>query len=319
MRRVMLLADVPVGLTGPDARIPAVELLFGGCRPTAAAALVEIAITDAPPARPARAPDVAYDDHVRLWFDDDRLVAFDRLGVGSVSHGGRIEAGGVGDDRSWRLVVQYALVHALGRLGHHALHAAVLAHHGRAVLALGPAGAGKSTLAYAAWRRGWTVLTDDIAWVGAADASPTGVGIAGFPKPLAVPGDVMADRPADATAMQTDARGRWLLPYDAVVAGVSFPLVGVLDVGHSPGPGRLVPAPSGPDRLATILRAHPLAPSGRSVREFFPLAGRVSRLPVLGLEHDVDPTQRATCSGALLDEALARFASDSPARSGGPQ
>ena len=313
----MLLADVPVGLTGPDARIPAVELLFGGCRTTTAAPTVEIAVTDAPPVRPTRPPDVAYDDHVHLWFDEDRLVAFDRLGVGSVSHGGRIEAGGVGDDRSWRLVVQYALVHALARLGHHALHAAVLACDGRAVLALGPAGAGKSTLAYAAWRRGWTVLTDDIAWVGGDDGSPTGVGVAGFPKPLAVPGDVMADRPADATAMETDARGRWLLPYDAVVAGVSFPLVGVLDVGHSPGRGRLVPAPAGAERLATILRAHPLAPSGRTVREFFPLAGRVSRLPVLGLEHDVDPARRAASSGALLDEALARFSSGSPGQPAG--
>ncbi len=41
------------------------------------------------------------------------------------------------------------------------LHAACVARNGRGVLLCGPAGAGKSTLAYACIRRGWTYLADE--------------------------------------------------------------------------------------------------------------------------------------------------------------
>ncbi len=41
------------------------------------------------------------------------------------------------------------------------LHAACVAHNGRGVLLCGPAGAGKSTLAYACIRQGWAYLADE--------------------------------------------------------------------------------------------------------------------------------------------------------------
>jgi hypothetical protein len=44
-----------------------------------------------------------------------------------------------------------------------ALHGALLAKHGRAVLVLGAPETGKSTLAHAMWERGWSLLSDDMA------------------------------------------------------------------------------------------------------------------------------------------------------------
>ena len=45
----------------------------------------------------------------------------------------------------------------------HPVHAAAIVHKGKALLLAGPGGAGKSTLAYAALRAGYHVLTDDVA------------------------------------------------------------------------------------------------------------------------------------------------------------
>lgn len=309
MRRVVAMADVAVAVDSPAGWSAAVELLFGGCRPASASASarIELAITGAAPERPRRRPDVSYPDHVDLWFEPEALVVFDRLGVGAVSRAGRIASGGEGDDRSWRLVVQYALVHALGLLGRHALHAAAVARDGRALLAVGEAGAGKSTLAYAAWTHGWQVLTDDLAWLWLDDASPTGVRLAGFPKPLAVPGELLGDAPNGAAAMAGDPRRRWLLPFDAVSAGDPLPLVGVLELGHGLSRAALHPVASGAPLLPTILRYNPLVESAAVVRRLFPVAAAVSRLPALRLEHDPDPTVRADRTAALLDEALHRF------------
>ena len=306
MRRVMYVAGLPVGLEAADGGVPAVELLFKACPHADETALVEIEVTDDAPTRPGRPPDVPDPEHVDLWFEPDGLVVFERLGLGAVASGTTIRAGGPdGDGRSWRLVVQYALVDALARLGRHAVHAAAFARDGVAVLALGGAGAGKSTLAYAAWRNGWDVLTDDIVWLHTAGA---GVAAAGFPKPLAAPVELMGGRPpAGAVAIAGDARGRWILPIDAVTAGPPVPLVGVVQVTHSGGDAELAHAPSGPALLAAVMRSHPLVPAGRVARGFFPVAAATSRLPTVELRHDAAASRRAERAGALLDEALVLF------------
>ena len=56
----------------------------------------------------------------------------------------------------------YALVSHFDR---HPVHAAAIAHDGRAVLLAGASGTGKSTLAYLAHREGISVLGDDTVWV----------------------------------------------------------------------------------------------------------------------------------------------------------
>ena len=304
MHRVMYVGGLPVALRSDVGWSPAVELLFGGCPAAPGPAVLEIVVADESPLRPQRDPDVAEPDHVDLWFDPDGLVVFERHGVGAVARGATVMAGGVGDARSWRLVVQYALVDAMARLGRHAVHGAALARNDQVVLALGAGGAGKSTLAFAALKRGWQVLTDDIVWLHRDDAA---VMAAGFPKPLAVPDELMAVPPDGAARIAGDARRRWILPYQAVTAGPAQPTVGVVLVGHGTGDGALEPASSGPELLATLMRSHPLVPAGRVAKDFFPVAAAVSRLPALWLRHHADVARRADRAGELLDEALRAF------------
>jgi hypothetical protein len=49
-----------------------------------------------------------------------------------------------------------------------AVHSAGLVKDGRAVMLRGPSGAGKTTLTYAALRRGWSLLAEDVIFVGVA-------------------------------------------------------------------------------------------------------------------------------------------------------
>jgi hypothetical protein len=304
MRRVIYVAGLPVALISDVGWSPAVELLFGGCPTATSPAILEIVVADESPPRPQRDPDVAEPDHVDLWFDPDGLVVFEQHGVGAVARGATVVAGGGGDARSWRLVVQYALVDAMARLGRHAVHGAALARDGQVVLALGAGGAGKSTLAFAAWRRGWQVLTDDLVWLHREDAA---VMAAGFPKPLAVPDDLMTAPPGGAVPIAGDARHRWILPYQAVTTGPALPVAGVAIVGHGTGEGALEPASSGPELLATLMRSHPLVTAGRVAKDFFPVAAAVSRLPAISLRHHPDAGRRADRAGELLDEAFRGF------------
>ena len=55
------------------------------------------------------------------------------------------------------------------------LHAALLGRDGRGVLVVGPQQSGKSTLATALWRQGWSLLGDDVAVINAAGVSAEAV------------------------------------------------------------------------------------------------------------------------------------------------
>jgi hypothetical protein len=68
------------------------------------------------------------------------------------------------------------------------VHAAMIARAGRAVVLVGPSGRGKSTVAYAAMRRGWRVLADDAVYV---QTSPA-LRVWGRPGHLYLPGDAGA-------------------------------------------------------------------------------------------------------------------------------
>ena len=65
------------------------------------------------------------------------------------------------------------------------VHGACVARQGRALLLCGPAGAGKSTLAYACARRGWTYVSDNESWLLRSDART----ILGNPRRMRLRGD----------------------------------------------------------------------------------------------------------------------------------
>lgn len=56
------------------------------------------------------------------------------------------------------------------------IHASCVAKDGRGVLLCGRSGAGKSSFAYACTRRGWTFVTDDVAYLRRASADPVVLG-----------------------------------------------------------------------------------------------------------------------------------------------
>ena len=68
------------------------------------------------------------------------------------------------------------------------LHAALLGRDGRGLLVVGPQQSGKSTLATALWRQGWSLLGDDVAVINAAgvsaEAAPRRVSLRSGSRPL---------------------------------------------------------------------------------------------------------------------------------------
>jgi hypothetical protein len=66
------------------------------------------------------------------------------------------------------------------------LHAALLGRDGRGVLVVGPKQSGKSTLATALWRQGWSLLGDDVAVINATDVSAEAAGVSAEAAPRRV-------------------------------------------------------------------------------------------------------------------------------------
>ena len=310
MRRVISVAGLAVLLEAEDpARWHALDALFGLC-PTAAAAhgVIRLRFADAFPPVPERPADVAFSD-VDLWYTDAGAVTRHRDGIVVGRDGDGILAGGPasgeGSAKAFRRATQHVLADALADHGRFALHGAVVVDGGGAMLVLGDTGSGKSTLAVSALRLGWSVVADDIAWIAAADDGA--LTVTGFPKPLHAPPEIIDDLPVDADRVADDPRERFVLRGGLTVDDVPHRIRGIVLVRHGTAAATLVPFPIGPRLLTMVMRSFPLQGSPTRVRQFFPLAARLSQTPVALLEHAADPRARAAEAATLLREASARF------------
>jgi hypothetical protein len=310
-RRVVPMAGVPIALDATDdARWRAVDALFGTCRDVTAAPELSIELGAVAPDSPARPADVHFSD-VDMWFTDRGIVTRHESGLTIARDGLAIEAGGpdIGGDlsRAFRRSVQHVLVDAMADLDRFALHAAAFEAPGGdgAVVVLGDTGAGKSTLAIVAQSSGWAVLTDDICWLRLDGNCLT---VTGFPKPLHVPPDLRHAVPDATDRIVGDERSRFVSRAGLATDDVPRVVRGVVEVRHgTAAEGALTPLPPGPELFKTAMRSFPLQRSPSRVRDFFPYAARLSRLPASRLEHAADPATRAAHAAELLESAWAGF------------
>lgn len=305
VRAVVTVAGVAVGFEVCDpACWPPVTALVAGCPTAEVPPVVTVSVGEGEIPAPTRPPDRSWSG-MRLWFEPSGPVCTHPCGLRARTADGGVEVTGTpsGSDPAgaFRRVVQYPLVDVLAELGRHSLHAAVVARD-RSLIVLGGAGAGKSTLAYAAHRRGWRVLTDDLAFVVDSGHGPRA---SGLPKALAVPADVVEPDDRPPRADPADPRGRVTLPVEIIEPGADLPVAAVVALGHGEGSARLEVMDDGAELLGMILASCPLAPVPRRLRGFFPLAGALSRLPGFTLLHGADPTRRVQQAGDLLDAAWA--------------
>lgn len=164
------------------------------------------------------------------------------------------------------------------------LHAALVDRAGRGLLVVGPCESGKTTLATALWRRGWTLLGDDVAVVpppgGNARAVRRRVSLRFASRPLV--GEDCWSRIVDSPSASQTAEGCLFHPHevDGTSPDVTTELAGILFLARRGTATR--PADLRPVEPATALLA--LAPYSNVVRQggmgqalarLQPLVGRV--------------------------------------------
>ena len=318
MRRVVQLAGRDVDLAADDApRWAAIDALFTGCAESGGSPQLRLRFATHPPELPHRPPDLSYTG-IDVWLGGDGAACRSVTGVAARRRGGDIEVGGPADDSptsdghdpdvdlatAFRRSVQHVLADALAEHGRHTLHAGSISDGERVLVAVGGTGAGKSTLAYAASRHGWTVLSDDLTFL-AMDGDE--VVAWGLPKPLNIPGDLIGAEGAGddgRIVIANDARERVRVPLAHSPVVAAGRVSGLLLIEHAVGPGHVQRIEPGPALLKTLLPSFPLAPDRRRMRELFPIAAALSRLPAWTLHHDADPARRLDVAATLLEQVV---------------
>jgi hypothetical protein len=331
MRRVVQLAGRGVDLSADDdRRWASVDALFAGCPESSATPDVTLHFDRLPPELPERPPDLLYTG-IDVWLGGDGAACRSATGVIARRVGSDIHVGGPTDDpatsdravaaaseptfdlaTAFRRSVQHVLADALAELGRHALHAAAIRSGEHVVVALGDTGAGKSTLAYAASQRGWSVLTDDLTFIATDDGRVLAWGL---PKPLNIPrnlidGDAVKGAGRSGRAIPNDARNRVQVPLEQLGVPGEGHVAAVVLIEHATGAGHLQRIEAGPSLLQTLLPSFPLVPDRRRLRELFPGAAALSRLPAWTLSHDADPARRLHVAGTFLADISETLALD---------
>jgi hypothetical protein len=167
------------------------------------------------------------------------------------------------------------------------VHAAVVVEpEGSAIVAFGPSGGGKSTVAAAALAAGWPVPTDDLAVI---RLSPGGLGtleVCGVALPLAIPSEF----PHLGQAIPGDIRFRRRVSADAASAGW-WPIGQVVVLAHGVEAVTTIEPLGALDAFRVIRTSHFTADVASRRAEWFAVAGTLARLPssrlALGTRADV--------------------------------
>ncbi len=284
------LAGLATELSADDPRVAeALAAVLRRARPTAEPPLLRVRAQVEAPGVPPGAPEQSTEEFDTWRPAAGELVVRHRSGLTARATSTTVDIGGSAPrfDENFRRTVLPALAHTLACHDRHVVHGAALAVGGSAILVLGDTRAGKSTLAWCARVVGWDVLADDLVVLRDGGAGPA---LAGVPRPLAVPSDVLPDSGgADGTrALPGDARARREPSPDLVAPGW-FAVTGSIAVAHSPDArGAVEPLP-GHALLRRLLASwSPLEDPG-GLRAVFPLAAAVARRPAAVVTLGRDP------------------------------
>jgi tetratricopeptide (TPR) repeat protein len=291
------IGDVSVGVTATDAmRASAVRALLGRVAPSDRDPVVHLHFCGHRLAPPARDPDDRAGE-LRIWHDDQALEIAYGGDVGARVEAGQGTLGGSAADlrRVFHQVGPFMLGSLLAPHGHFVVHGGAIQKDGKAVLVLGGSGLGKSTLIVAALQDGWGVLTDDLAVI---RSGPTGPLVSGIPKPLVVPGEVIAGTP-----WPSDARARVTVPFEAWDRG-SHRVGAVLVVGHGDGPAATVEPIDRPQLLGALYDSM-LSRQPSNMRRFFSLAAMLCDVETFRLRHSRVPEVRVRQAAEAIASRLA--------------
>jgi hypothetical protein len=193
------------------------------------------------------------------------------------------------------------ITHLLATYGRFVLHAAAFAHEGRAFLALGATGTGKSTLSLAALHAGWDLLADDLAVLRqGADGST----VAGIARRTALPGDLRSHALGDGRPLLDDHRNRWELPPHRLTRGW-FPLAGVVLPAHGCAARGELRRPEPMSVFERTVESFTSVSDPARLRRFLPCAAAIARPVGWELRLGADPTTRIEDAARLLEDVAA--------------
>jgi len=259
---------------------------------------VFLLVDEVGPAVPARPPDFSgpYGDH---W--DDGVTHWFRHHWGltaEVTPPNAWIGGPVTGYRRW-VMVRNSMLFVLARLmfagGRYLLHAAAVRRDDGAVLAVGPSGSGKSSLAYGGHLAGWSVCADDMVVI---DPNGPRLDVRGVARVPTLPADVAAGIAGD--DLPEDTRGRLELTGFALDSRAA-PIDAVVVCGHHDRDGEVAPI-SSPAALAALVPALVLSALPTPVTRWFPVASRLARGPCFEFRHAGNRAVRLARAGQLLDE-----------------
>jgi hypothetical protein len=254
------------------------------------------------PLVPTRPPDYEgrYGEH---WEDEGAHSFRHAWGFTAQVTPGLARLGGPVDGYERWVTIRNSMLFVLARLllaeGRFLLHGAAIRRGSEAALVVGESGTGKSSLAFAAHRRGWSVLGDDMVVVDAGDGEVLARGI---PRVPSLPGDVADVHEVDGEDLPEDNRARReLLSFELDTRPA--PITCVVVCGHDTGAGRLEPV-SASEALQHLVPALVLSALPKPVTAWFPVAARLARGRCVRLLHAAEPEVRLDRAGELLEGVL---------------
>jgi hypothetical protein len=302
--RVLAVGDLGIDVRLPDQqRAEAAAHLFAGMEPFEGPSSIELRWQDGDLALPDREPDLS-GYGLDIWHEDGAVLVQHRA-VTARASGGRLLVAGSAEasPAAWldfRRVFEPALTHLLAPFQRFMLHGAAIARGGTAIYVAGDTGRGKSTLAWAAYQSGWDLLADDYVLVRRAEG---GYEVAGLRKPVAVPGELFEEPPEGARRLERAGRRRWELPASILTPGW-FRLGAVLFPAHGDGEAAELDAVSGHEMVPNLLGAFVASADQQALRDWFPHAAALGRLPLWELRHARPERARLAAAARCLEQLV---------------